>query len=70
MIGQEKEDQLGPGLTDVERLVEVCVDLASSDARCSGITTLIAKKVEDLNSPNTVSHASVASDNLLRLAAI
>lgn len=68
--GQEQEDQLGPGLTDIQRLVEVCVDLASFDARYSGITTLIAKKVEDLKSANIISHPSVASENLLRLAAI
>ena len=70
MKGQGQEDQLGPGLTNIERLVEVWVDLASSDARCSGITTLIAKKVEDLKSANIISHPSVASENLLRLAAI
>ena len=64
------DDQLAQALTDLERLVEIWVDLNKSEAACNGVTTLIAKRVEDIKASNIVTASSVSSKNLERLAAL
>ena len=64
------EDQLAQVLTDLERLVDIWVDLDNSKAACNGVTTLIAKRVEELKASNIVTASSVSSKNLERLVAL
>ena len=64
------EDQLAPVLTDLERLIDIWVDLDKSEAACNGVTTLIAKRVEDIKASNIVTASSVSSKNLERLVAL
>ena len=64
------EDQLAQALTDVERLIGVWVDLDKSEAACNGVTTLIAKRVEDVKASNIITASSVTSKSLERLVAL
>lgn len=64
------EDQLAQVLTDLERLIEIWVDLDKSEAACNGVTTLIAKKVEDIKASNIVTASNVTSKDLERLVAL
>lgn len=64
------EDQLAQVLTDLERLIEIWVDLDKSEAACNGVTTLIAKRVEDARASNIVTASNVTSKNLERLVAL
>ena len=64
------EDQLAQVLTDLERLIEIWVDLDKSEAACNGVTTLIAKRVEDVRSSNIVTASNVTPKNLERLVAL
>ena len=64
------EDQLAQVLTDLERLIEIWIDLDKSEAACNGVTTLIAKRVEDVRASNIVTASNVTSNNLERLVAL
>ena len=64
------EDQLAQVLTDLERLIQIWVDLNKSEAACNGVTTLIAKRVEDVRASNIVTASNVTSKNLERLVAL
>lgn len=66
----QMEDQLAQVLTDLERLIEIWVDLDKSEAASNGVTTLIAKRVEDVRASNIVTASSVTSRNLERLVAL
>ena len=64
------EDQLAQVLTDLERLIDIWVDLDKSGATCNGVTTLIAKRVEDIKASNIVTASRVSSKNIERLVAL